>query len=105
LEVFIDRESKAASVALRIGRRPILACGNSDSDLALFEYTASGPGPSLVLIVHHDDPEREWAYEQTRDLSPLHDALREAARRGWRVVSMRDDFAEIFSPTDAAASG
>ena len=104
LEVFVDRESKAATIATRIGRRPTLACGNSDSDLAMFEYAASGPGPSLVLIIHHDDPDREWAYEKSFDLSPLDEALREASLRGWLVVSMRDDFRVIYAPTDGVTA-
>lgn len=58
-----------------------------------------------MLIVHHDDPEREWAYEQEVDLSPLDEALRLAPGRGWHVISMRNDFATIYATNEGTASG
>ena len=55
---------------LHIGRRPILAFGNSDGDLAMLRYTRSGEGARLALLLHHDDAEREFAYDREFRLSP-----------------------------------
>jgi hypothetical protein len=59
LNSFDDREAKPQNIGLHIGRRPILAFGNSDGDLAMLRYTRSGPGLRLALLVHHDDAARE----------------------------------------------
>ena len=71
LNSFDDREAKAQNIGLHIGRRPILAFGNSDGDLAMLRYTRSGPGARLALLIHHDDAEREVAYDREFRLSPL----------------------------------
>ena len=63
LNSFDDREAKALNIGLHIGRRPLLAFGNSDGDLAMMRYAKSGPGPRLGLLLHHDDAEREAAYD------------------------------------------
>src|SRR5690606_17230025 len=64
LDSFDDREVKPQNIYLHIGRRPILAFGNSDGDLAMMRYARTGPGPSLALLLHHDDAEREFAYDR-----------------------------------------
>ncbi len=93
-----DKEGKPVGIARFIGRRPILAFGNSDGDLAMLQYTAGGDGARFVGIVHHDDDDREWAYDRESKIGRLDAALDEAEARGWTVVSMRNDFATVFPP-------
>src|SRR5262245_59369350 len=82
LDSFDDREVKPANIGLHIGRRPILAFGNSDGDLAMMRYTLTGPGARLALLIHHDDGEREVAYDRNFRLSPLVEALDKAREYG-----------------------
>jgi len=96
LNSFDDREVKAQNIALHIGRRPILAFGNSDGDLAMMRYTVSGPGRRLALLLHHDDADREVAYDREFRLSPLVEALAHADRYGLTVVSMKRDWETVF---------
>jgi phosphoserine phosphatase len=93
---FDDREAKVQNIALHIGRRPILAFGNSDGDLAMLRYTNTGAGPRLALLLHHDDAAREFAYDRDFHLSPLAEALDKAADYGIHVVSMQRDWATVF---------
>ncbi len=98
LNSFDDREVKPANIALHIGRRPILAFGNSDGDLAMLRYTRSGSGPRLALLIHHDDAEREVAYDRDFQLSPLVEALERAKDYAITVVSMLRDWGAVFNP-------
>ena len=91
-----DKEGKPVAIARFIGRRPIAAFGNSDGDLAMLQYTAAGPGAQLMVYVHHDDAEREWAYDRSSAIGRLDKGLDEAADRGWTVVSMKDDWKTVF---------
>jgi phosphoserine phosphatase len=96
LNSFDDREVKPQNIGLHIGRRPILAFGNSDGDLAMLRYTLTGSGARLGLLLHHDDAEREVAYDRDFRLSPLVEALDRAAEYGITVVSMKNDWATVF---------
>jgi phosphoserine phosphatase len=96
LNSFDDREAKPQNIALHIGRRPILAFGNSDGDLAMLRYTKTGTGPRLALLLHHDDAEREVAYDREFRLSPLNEGLDKADAYGITVVSMKRDWNVIF---------
>ena len=96
LNSFDDREVKPQNIGLHIGRRPILAFGNSDGDLAMLRYTKAGPGARLALLVHHDDAEREFAYDRDFKLSPLTEALDKAAEYGITLVSMKRDWKTVF---------
>jgi len=96
LNSFDDREVKPQNIALHIGRRPLLAFGNSDGDLAMLRYTRTGTGPRLALLLHHDDAEREVAYDREFRLSPLNEALERAEEYGLTVVSMKRDWNVIF---------
>ena len=96
LNSFDDREVKALNIGLHIGRRPLLAFGNSDGDLAMMRYTKSGPGPRLALLLHHDDAAREAAYDREFRLSPLSEALDKAQDYGITVVSMKRDWNVVF---------
>jgi phosphoserine phosphatase len=91
-----DREAKVQNIGLHIGRRPILAFGNSDGDLAMMRYTMSGQGARLALLLHHDDAEREVAYDREFRLSPLAEALDHAATYRITVVSMKRDWNRVF---------
>jgi phosphoserine phosphatase len=93
---FDDREVKVENIGLHIGRRPILACGNSDGDLAMLRYTRTGPGARLALLIHHDDAEREFAYDREFRLSPLSEGLAKAADYGLTVASMKRDWKTVF---------
>ena len=94
-----DHDGKPVGIHQFIGRRPVLCCGNSDGDLAMLQYTTMcNPHPSLGLIVHHTDAEREYAYDvETKSTGKLVRALREAPERGWLVVDMRRDWQTVFS--------
>jgi phosphoglycolate phosphatase-like HAD superfamily hydrolase len=96
LNSFNDREEKVSNIHLHIGRRPILAVGNSDGDLAMMQYTMAGSGRRLALLLHHDDAEREDAYDRDFHLSPLTVALEEVPKLGGQIISMKQDFAQIF---------
>jgi len=99
LNSFDDRDVKPANIGLHIGRRPILAFGNSDGDLAMLRYARTGPGPRLALLIHHDDAEREVAYDREFKLSPLVEALDTALEYGITIVSMKRDWKSVFDPT------
>ncbi|MGF6768553.1 phosphoglycolate phosphatase-like HAD superfamily hydrolase [Paraburkholderia sp. GAS199] len=92
-----DGPGKPVGIFRAIGRRPILAFGNSDGDREMLEYTATGPGETLALIVHHDDAEHEFAYDRQSQLARLDKAWDEAVARGWVVVSMKQDWKTVYS--------
>jgi len=91
-----DGAGKPVHIWTRTGRTPLLAGGNSDGDLAMLETAR------FALLVHHDDAEREFAYDTGSER-----ALAEAAACGWTVVSMKDDFSTVFevAPTGAVVAG
>jgi len=97
LEFFDDKAGKPVGIHRAIGRRPILAAGNSDGDLQMLQYATMASGrPSLGLIVHHTDDVREVAYDRESHVGRLDAALDEAARRGWVVVDMKTDWAHLY---------
>jgi phosphoserine phosphatase len=93
-----DKEGKPVGINQYIGRRPIAAFGNSDGDLQMLEWTAAGPGPHLMLLVHHTDAVREYAYDRQDKLARLDKALDEAEAKGWIIVDMKNDWKTIFPP-------
>jgi hypothetical protein len=95
-----DREAKPANIGVHIGRRPLLAFGNSDGDLAMMRYTLGGSGPRLALLLHHDDAEREFVYDRDFRMSPLAEALDKASDYGITVVSMKRDWKTVFLPVE-----
>ena len=92
-----DGPGKPVGINQFIGRRPILAFGNSDGDLQMLEWTAAGPGARLMLLVHHTDAVREYAYDRNSSVGQLDKALDEAIAKGWTVVSMKDDWKKVFA--------
>ena len=92
-----DKEGKPVGIQQMIGRRPIAAFGNSDGDLQMLQWKSAGPGLRFCLYVHHTDAEREWAYDHPSSIGQLEKGLDEAKAKGWTVVSMKDDWKQIFA--------
>ena len=79
VEFVNDGPGKPVGINLFIGRRPILAFGNSDGDQQMLEWTAAWSGTGFVGLVHHTDADREWAYDRQSHVGKLDKALDEAA--------------------------
>jgi phosphoglycolate phosphatase-like HAD superfamily hydrolase len=92
-----DKAGKPVGIHKFIGRRPILAFGNSDSDLQMLQWTAAGSGPRFMGLIHHTDAEREWAYDRASSVGQLDKALDEAKAKGWTVVNMKADWKRVFA--------
>ncbi|MBA3857718.1 MAG: haloacid dehalogenase [Cyanobacteria bacterium PR.3.49] len=75
-----------------IGKRPLIAVGNSDGDIEMLMYCTDRKGPSLGILLHHDDEVREYKYDTGAEK-----ALQKASERGWKVVSIKDDFQNVFA--------
>lgn len=94
---------KPQDIALWIGRRPVAAFGNSTGDQQMLEWANGGDRAMLMMLVYHDDPVREYAYGPAGGLPNTHVGtftealLREADDRGWEVISMKDDWKQIFA--------
>lgn len=98
-----DGAGKPVGIFRAIGVRPILAFGNSDGDREMIEYVTGGAGPSLGLLLHHDDAEREFAYDRQSAEARLDKAWDEAGSRGWVVVSMKQDWKSVYPPPKTGA--
>jgi phosphoserine phosphatase len=92
----IDGAGKPVGIQQVIGQRPLAAFGNSDGDFEMLEWTSSGPGPRFVLVVHHTDGVREWAYDRDSAIGQLSRVLDVAPKRGWVVVDMKEDWKVVF---------
>jgi phosphoserine phosphatase len=93
-----DKAGKPVGIHKAIGKRPIAAFGNSDGDFQMLEWTTSAPGARLGVIVHHDDAEREYAYDRKSPFGRLDRGLDEAGPRGWTRVSMKNDWKQVYAP-------
>ncbi len=91
-----DNEGKPVGIHKFIGRRPILAFGNSDGDHQMLQWTAAGDGPRFMGLVHHTDAEREWAYDRDSLVGRLDKALDEARAKGWTVVDMKREWRVVY---------
>jgi phosphoserine phosphatase len=97
-----DKGGKPVGINQHIGRRPVMAFGNSDGDREMLEYTQGGSGARFMLLVLHDDAVREYAYGPALGLPDVKlgtftPALYEQAKKdGWTVVSMKDDWKQVF---------
>lgn len=93
-----DHGGKPEGINLVIGRRPIAAFGNSDGDREMLEYTQDGGNCRLMMLVHHDDAAREFAYGAKSKIGTFSDELMaEAKKRNWTVISMKDDWKRVFA--------
>lgn len=93
-----DKEGKPVGIQRAIGRRPLMAFGNSDGDYEMLLWTTTGPGRRFGLIVHHTDADREYAYDKDSAVGRLDKALAESASRGWTVADMKKDWNQVFPP-------
>lgn len=94
-----DKTGKPEGINMVIGRRPQAAFGNSTGDQQMLEYTGAGNNARLMMLVHHDDARREYAYGANSKIGTFSDALMdEAKNKGWIVISMKDDWKTIFQP-------
>ena len=91
-----DKAGKPVGIYQHIGRRPILAFGNSDSDMQMIQYTMAGEGRRMGLFVHHTDAEHEYAYDRKSHVGTLDKVLDQAGAKGWIVVDMKQDWKRIF---------
>ncbi|MCA9952031.1 MAG: haloacid dehalogenase-like hydrolase [Anaerolineales bacterium] len=92
LDVLDDGPVKPIRIWSRIGRRPVLAVGNSNGDIPMLQYTEGNRHPSLCVLVNHDDADREFDYTAGAE-----DALKTAQDRGWVVVSIKQDWRTVFA--------
>jgi phosphoglycolate phosphatase-like HAD superfamily hydrolase len=91
-----DKEGKPVGIHQHIGRRPIFAAGNSDGDFQMLEWTTAGEGARFGMLVHHDDGDREFAYDRESHIGKLDRGLDEGPKRGWTIVSMKADWKSIY---------
>ncbi|MGQ7273112.1 HAD family hydrolase [Marinobacter sp. V034] len=96
-----DKEGKPVGIYRHIGRRPIMAVGNSDGDLQMLEYTTipretGDKTARLGVLLHHTDAEREWAYDRDSAIGKFDKGLEEAPGRGWVVIDMKKDWKQVF---------
>jgi hypothetical protein len=91
LDVFDDGPAKPVKIWNRVGRRPIVAGGNSNGDIPMLHHARGPSGPGLRLLVLHDDPEREFDYTAGAEQS-----LQRAEAENWTVVSIKNDWAAVF---------
>jgi phosphoglycolate phosphatase-like HAD superfamily hydrolase len=91
-----DGPGKPVGIAKFIGRRPILAFGNSDGDQQMLQWTAGGTGARFMGLVHHTDSTREWRYDRQSHIGKLDKALDEATARKWIVVDMQRDWKTVY---------
>jgi hypothetical protein len=90
-DFFDDGPSKPVRIWSRVGRRPILAGGNSNGDIPMLQYAGGQGRPALRLLLLHDDAEREFDYTAGAEQS-----LEQAAAEGWTVVSLKNDWSVVF---------
>ena len=96
VEFIDDGPGKPVGINRFIGRRPVMAFGNSDGDLQMLQWTTAGGGPRFGLIVHHTDDAREVAYDRQSHVGKLDKALDEAKQKKWTVVDMKRDWKLVF---------
>ena len=94
-DVFDDGPTKPVRIWSRIGRRPIVAGGNSNGDIPMLHYSRGPSGQGLRLLILHDDPEREFDYTAGAEQS-----LERAQNDDWTVVSIKNDWATVFPEPD-----
>lgn len=91
-----DKAGKPVGINQYIGRRPIAAFGNSDGDLQMLQWTAAGAGKRFMMLLHHTDAQREYAYDRDSHIGKLDKALDIAQHSDWTVVDMKKDWAVVY---------
>lgn len=93
-----DKAGKPVCINQFIGRRPVFTAGNSDGDYEMLQWTSTATGyPRFGMIVHHTDAEREWAYDRESHVGQLGKGLDDAAKYGWYIVDMKNDWKRVYS--------
>jgi phosphoserine phosphatase len=87
---------KPVAIGYHTGKRPIAAFGNSDGDIQMLQYTTTGEGKRLGVLIHHTDAAREWAYDSPSDIGELKAGMQEVPKQGWIVVDMKRDWRVIY---------
>lgn len=99
-----DKGGKPVAINQYIGKRPIASFGNSAGDREMLQWTGAGDGARLMMLVFHDDADREYAYGPANGLDDTkfgafpQDLMDEASEKGWHVISMKDDWSTVFAP-------
>jgi phosphoserine phosphatase len=96
-DVFDDGPAKPVRIWSRIGRRPVIAGGNSNGDVPMLRFAGGRGRPGLRLLVLHDDPEREFDYVKGAERA----LERAKGEDGWTVVSIKEDWATVFAQAPA----
>lgn len=97
LLILCDKEGKAEAIHLFIGKKPIISFGNSDGDKQMLEWTQSGQGKKLMLLVHHDDSDREYSYDTQSKVGTFStELMKKAKENDWDVISMKKDWKILF---------
>jgi len=91
-----DKEGKPIGIHKHIGRKPVFCAGNSDGDLPMMQWTASGEGKRFMLYIHHTDSVREWAYDRDSSVGRLEKGLEEATAKGWVIADMEQDWKVVY---------
>jgi hypothetical protein len=99
LDIFDDGPEKAVRIWSRLGRRPILACGNSNGDIEMLDFAAQSM-PSLDLLILHDDAMNEYSY-----IAGAEKAIDRAAKEGWSIVSIKNDWQTVFPSNPERSNG
>ncbi len=97
-----DGPAKVSHILAQLGRRPVFAAGNTTGDQEMLHWAGTADGPSLSVLVDHDDPDREFAYPGSGESGPDAEPIVDVAHRlGWTVASMARDWATVFGPDRA----
>jgi phosphoglycolate phosphatase-like HAD superfamily hydrolase len=91
-----DKAGKPVAIHQQIGQRPLAAFGNSDGDLQMLQWTATGNGNPYLMLVHHTDAEREWAYDRKSSVGHLDKALDTAIEQDWNIADMQKDWKVLY---------
>jgi phosphoserine phosphatase len=97
-----DKSAKPLAIQRVIGRRPVMAFGNSDGDLQMIEWTTAGEGARFGALVKHTDADREFLYDKDSSVGRLDEAEKRALKDGWLVVDMKRDWKQVFPPSKKA---
>jgi len=98
LQFIDDGPNKPIGIQERIGRRPVMAFGNSDGDREMLLWTTAGKGPRFGMLIRHTDDVREVAYDRDSHIGRLDKVLDMAPEKGWVVVDMKKEWKEIYPP-------
>ncbi len=91
-----DKATKPVAINRFIGQRPVIAVGNSDGDFEMLQWSTTGSGKRLGIMIHHTDSVREWAYDRNSSEGRLVRGLDEASENNWLIVDMAEDWRVIY---------